>query len=454
MEVDVKRSGLDYVLRSNSNLTQGCRIEVKLYRPLLPSELAEITREVARLVKYVAMPVRFNGRLISCDPRKEKWDAVTRDAFLRLKEAQVLSVYNLGVHVRDYPSSQLGTGGVIVSRLPLKINFARNDIQSDCPAWRRIRKAVDRRATRGNTKKATLDDGGRQRLADQLRFGELPQGEAQRLKLFTDVCGRHWSLNQLAWQYRCQHGRFSSAPKGDRMGDRLHQGKVAFVFATETLDRFEVENAEQLNGFMRGWYGGYEGSFKGEWVPMAELAKAYDPRYLLVDSKDMTPNERRIMQAMGHWAERCIGMAMERKGRALLLGSSDAALGWTDGQTHIVLDRKYLVDNSTSLRGWLEIGTTVLHEYCHDAPDTAEHVHGAEFYQSFHDHSPLAHDFALRAFQAMAAMLEREGKNTRKRMLRDQDLLAKAERAFASGAGKGPAGNIEAPLRRERLSHS
>ena len=42
----------------------------------------------------------------------------------------------------EIPQYKLGCGGEVVSKQQLKVNFARNDIQHDCPIWKVVKKFV------------------------------------------------------------------------------------------------------------------------------------------------------------------------------------------------------------------------------------------------------------------------------------------------------------------------
>ena len=116
MDVDIKRRGLDYHLQEDrSPAVKGVRIEGRFYERLRPSELMELEKELSELAYYAQIPVSFNGKAINHDPRGEKWDFTTEDAWIRVKDSGELKVYNLGVLVRRYPGST-GCGGVVVTQ--------------------------------------------------------------------------------------------------------------------------------------------------------------------------------------------------------------------------------------------------------------------------------------------------------------------------------------------------
>jgi hypothetical protein len=95
-------------------------------------------------------------------------------------------------------------------------------------------------ATRTNTKTKSLNDDARQRLADQIRGGEigLDDYENLKLKVITGVTGRHFSIDNLL-----RASQVTVAPLGDPIGERIHLSNRAFVIAEPTLERFGFASA-------------------------------------------------------------------------------------------------------------------------------------------------------------------------------------------------------------------
>jgi hypothetical protein len=407
IDTDVKRRGRRYVVASNGLRVDGCEIIIELYDRLAPSALAEVARELERAVKYVPIPVTLNGRRLSKDVAAEKWTHQSEDALLRLNDTQVLSVYNLGVHVLDCPAHRFGVGGVIVSRQQLKTNFSRNDVMSDCPVWRRIRKVVDANATDRNLRKPTLNDAERQRLADQLVRGEIDTRDAADLRLFTDVTGRHWSLTQFCRLHGRYNGVYTSAPKNDRRGDAVHQQRIAFVIADETLARFGCEgNPEQMMGLIAAWNG-----IANDWrhKPFEEVAAGISADFRLLRDGEVSQHDRCALACVERIG-RSLSYALcpdyrSRRRRAMVLGKSGCAEGWTDGDSFIALEVRYVRRHRDCIEGWVKIALLMLHEFCHDESDMKGHGHDAEFYQKFHDHADKAVEAGVNAFRSYVKRL-------------------------------------------------
>lgn len=426
MNVDIKGHGLDYHLEEVDNLVKGCLIKITLYDELTLMQKADIEREVTQLVKYVPIEVTLNGKRISVDPETEKWDHVLPEGYIRLQPNRaVLSVYNLGVHVRDYVAYQFGTGGVIVSTKPLKVNFARNDImQSECQVWKALRKFINTKATGKNKRKRNLNEPQRKRLSDQLRFNELEPRDAQELKLLTDVKGRHWSIRQIAERigYRFFH-RYTSAPDGDILGEHIHTQGLAFVFAQQTLDRFEAKDAKHLMEMVKKWWRPVYGEeyWKWRYTDFEELTKGMDTTHVILDKEELRPIER-VQQRL---IENCaFNLFFDNGGtasRKIFVGKSASSDAWTDGNSYIAIDREFLSKQGLHMKGLINIGLTLLHEYCHETPSLKTHDHTPEFYQMFHDNTHAAAEFSDNAFRRVGTVCEQEGRKIARHILAAKD---------------------------------
>lgn len=431
MRVDVKNDGLDYQLEEKEPRIDGCRIEIELYQNLYPGDLAETERTIKKWTRYTPkVEVYINGERVNVDPAEEKWDHVTPEAYVRLTDSGSLSVYNLGVHTMDLGNYRFGTGGLIITKERLKVNFARNDVQSDCEVWRKIKPFVEKKAEEKAVKKKQLNDGQRQRLTDLVVQGNPPP-DAKNLKLFTAVTGRHFSaqdLNDAIYKY---NRKITSCNQGSQIGDRLHQQRVAFVLSTETLERFG-KSLEKVVDYAWGTLDRYGRNDKPEVVDFKELAGDLNDDFQIVGAKDWKANEKVWMDLAG----RCVGelaggwSEWHEIRRRLVVGVSTGANGWTDGKTYVALDRRFLARLKFDVQGFLELGRLLLHELCHDDSDTGSHVHGAEFYQAFHDKAENLGGFVNHCLISAPNVLKSAGKLA-KSNLKDADRTEKVKRQLA-----------------------
>jgi hypothetical protein len=227
MVVDIKGKGLDYSLKEEKKVTLGCHIKGQLYDAMPAYQLQDCITELKKFIQYVEIPVSVNGTVVSKKPEDQKWDLVTDDAYIKLNNSSSLAVYNLGVLVRDYGSYLLGSGGVVVSRKQLEVNFARNDIlQHSCKVWGRVREHVRTISGAKVAKKASLTDSERQFLADQLTSS-------------TDLDWKNWSSLVSAYTVPTASSRHGTVkqmldasvvvlvpPAYKRLGERLHRAKA------------------------------------------------------------------------------------------------------------------------------------------------------------------------------------------------------------------------------------
>ncbi len=244
MSVDIKNKGADYELKSELEPVVGCTITESFYEPLSVAEFGTLTRELEKMVAFAEIPITINKKVVSKLPSSAKWDEETDEAYFKFQKTGMLSVYNLGVLVFEHHASKYGTGGTIVSKQRLTVNFARNDILlSKCAVWRKTLKVIQKQAGREITKKKTLTEIDRQFIANQMLAGDY-QKHAQA-KVITDVLGRHHKLDVLFSQYR--YPGITVAPTvHDHKGERIHSTKSAFVLAPETLERFGCATLEEL----------------------------------------------------------------------------------------------------------------------------------------------------------------------------------------------------------------
>ena len=438
MKVDVKRDGLDYQFEDELPMAPGCAITIDLYEPLTNAGLHDTVREFGQFAAYVSIPVIVNNTQVSRLPTDEKWDFETEEGYFKLGSGS-LRVYNLGVLVREFHSGHYGTGGIVVSKKPLEVNFARNDVMGTCKVWRRLKDFV-RRQAEDVMKSKPLDDVGRQRLAERFHE-EKVYHELRDRKIITDVSGKHHCVEHLIMQER-----ICVAPDHDRVGDYIMQTGQAFVLAKSTLERFDVRTMRALlNLLLAAGASDYMIS-RLKIVSFEELAKAAGGAYRLLPDKQWRPKERlwiRLAERFSYlsWKNSMVlcrnGESIEMpkremEGRDIHVGTSNDANGWTDGDSYIAIDRRYLARlNPSKLSDLFEYGRLLLHEYCHNEADTGTDVHGPEFDAAFRERVGMIGLFVEWAMTEIPKQAERATKTAAKAKDR-MERLAKAEATLAA----------------------
>lgn len=388
MNVDIKGKGLDYDLIEHPDREAGCTVYVSLYDQLHTSNLLETVRLVRMWTKYAQIPVFLGKEQISVDPAKEKWDHVTEDAYARLNSSGEVSVYNLGVYVCGMPNHRFGTGGVVVSRKQLRMNFARNDIQADCPVWKRVRPFLVAKAEK-EMKKEALTPWQRTRLVNKLQEEELDEKARRELledkKLVVLSSGRALAIQSLSpWGRQMEEyaRKITWAAKGDMDGDRVTQHRMALVISGDTLTDFGYEESDDgLQNFIdwldekffdKGWR---DKDRKWEVVPLSSFRAKLGVTTLIEPDK-WTPNQQvwaRFATTMVRWC-----YVKERKVR---IGSRAGVRAWTDGKDNIYLEAGWLKKLRFNTESMVAFLLTLLHELAHDDSTENTHIHGVEFYE-------------------------------------------------------------------------
>lgn len=161
-------------------------------------------------------------------------------AYYRIVRADALEVYSQDVFARHFSTWQLGIGGVVVSKQPLELNFARNAVESVCPVWSGIRKVIETLAIGKLTTAKHLTDSQMKFLG--IRFRRLAEcvpnpSVWKGMKLLTDPAGRHLPFSALV-HYR----KFVHLPEPGALAYTAHGRHETFVVTDVLLDRFGMNS--------------------------------------------------------------------------------------------------------------------------------------------------------------------------------------------------------------------
>jgi hypothetical protein len=414
MDVDIKNRGLDYDLVENVGPVKGLRIEGTFYEPMNTADLLACERELKELAMYVSIPVTFNGENISQDPAARKWTYETDDAWIYLSNvSRQLTVYNLGVKVKDYASYQVGSGGLIVTKpgVRLSLNMARNDIlMAECKVWKRLKPFLQGKTDEVIKKASRLTEEQMANLATRFLSGDMPYPDIYNRKLVRDVVGGNFTLAEFyekAWNSFDKVVTFAPKNEAGPAAEESHKQGYCFVVAQKTLQRFGVET---IGEFMRKVEAQLCAEDKGmvalrtkdvagkktfERLTVEENWKKacsqISDGHTDIAHKDWTKQEQAAMSALRsasdstlHILKRLGLVSNESKTRELRLGVSDVANAWTDGTNVITFERRVLATLDKGTSGATHAISVMVHEYLHDGPTSGTHVHDDEFYERFH----------------------------------------------------------------------
>jgi hypothetical protein len=455
MDVDIKNSGLDYALTEHADIFDGTRISAELYEPIAPSELERIKNELRKFVAWAQIPVTLNDDVLSRRPEEAKWDFEDDNAWYSLSaDRSQLAVYNLGVLVNSFWSGRFGMGGTIVTKRQVEINFARNDIQSTCPVFRKIQDEIKKRAGVATKKKTKLNDAERDMLVRDFLAGEADIQEAAKLRVLTDVNGRSWPIDKLLSVGHQFGGKLIVVPRGDQMVETAQRRGIAFSIDEATLERFGATDGHAFlariqsacNTMMQTMPRNALFTAKGvlvqrmargfadhiEIVDRDYLSAFVSSDYIALTHKDLTADQKILLDAVST-ANSVLVTALRRTGyedreytqRKVYLGTSETALAWTDGTSNIWVEAEHARLLRRGYPGAYQIALTLLHEHLHSGPDTGTHEHDHSFFQGFHDLSGHPADpvgvAATRMVKIFAARLRRHGKKVSAKLLEQDD---------------------------------
>ena len=401
MDVDIKNKGLDYELKENLKQFDGLAITGKFYERQKTSDVITLERELAELAMYVDVEVTLNGKLISKDPSKEKWTHETPDAYIRLKEHGDLTVYNLGVKVRDYYTQYFGSGGLVVTKpgVRLALNMARNDILlTKCDVWKRIKPFLQAKSDERIKRKSTkLTEDEMKNLVTRVLAGEADFSDIEDRKVITDIQGKNFTLSTFlrAISEKCPA---SVAPKGTQLAERANILKYGVILAPVTLARFDVETPSELQVKLSEYF-----VTKRHWLQYSAKPERFNDDYKVVcgalndehtelSEKDFKPEEKALLTAISATQSHLVYLMRDAgvvenmdtfRNRALSIGQSETAEGWTDGLLRIVLNRNVAALAKKGLPGIMKVASVLLHEYLHEDSSTETHEHDMEFYERY-----------------------------------------------------------------------
>lgn len=453
MSVDVKRDGLDFETEEFTDLQhKGCIVEVDLYSLMDAHTLQSTERDICKFCKYVDIDLYLNGDQVNTDPRKEQWDYETDDGWIRIyntsetdldtyRSGKGVDIYQQGVFVENIPTYTVGVSGVLITKGPLKLNFARNQVlRNECPRWKRMYKLLKDTGQKTVRRKTNLDTAERSAMIDQLRNGDMLFRDSAAMRLFLDVQNKTWSASQLKvqtgknTQYELTPARTLPISFGsihDPKADKIMQAKKAVVFDKGVLDAWEVK-PEQFVEHVLMRFTWRLGSLT-EYIPLDELDMSDSKDYRILNDNEITPREKMILQIIeyyGHvfsWKFRHHNE--ERTPRKIRAGKSSCFAGWTDGMSYIALDIKEIRSRAKAMTyaKWTELVRIVLHEYCHSSPDTAAHTHDAHFYQLYHDMSrdlpSMAEDMHKTYIRRVAKQSKKVPQNLQLQALKEAEVI-------------------------------
>lgn len=435
LDVDIRARGLDYELADDKEDLPGMTIEGSFYDRLPETERQSCIRGLEKLCKYCVIPVVVNGRNVQRDPGQVKWTYEDENCWIKKGDGWGVDIYNQGILVRSYSSSEVGISGAIVTKRGkvLALSMSRTDVLTQtCKLWPKIKaaaaKLVDVEIRSGKTR---MTDEKRDFLA---RATLTPKGciGFDEMKVFTLTNGRNESLESLMKKLVGYRGEadmiLTTAPVGDRLADRAMSDRIAVVLAPRTLSRFDVGTVEGLVKCLlerlacqaHTWaYKRLEAFAQSDQTYESLDDSPYRSKLhaATVPIKDWTPVQWNVIVALAQVNSSAALLVSDHTGvaykvRDLTVGISNAAEAFTDGESYVAIEASVVDEIAKSgLPGMLRAANLLVHEYLHNDDDSGSHVHDMEFYEAFHevvlDGALRLYDAGLRGFQNYCRSVER-----------------------------------------------
>ena len=395
MVVDIyNRKKLAYQWIRDLEYQKGCKVDIELYNH--PGSVSKMKELVTRQVRYVEIPVYFNGEQVNTPASKQDWDYEDENAYYLFNAGLKLEIYNLGVFVKEYDD---GIYGVVVSKKRLDVNFARNDIDSTCPIYIYITEMIKanriKKVKKSGKKRRRLTDSERRATLRDLRDDEQSYDDVKSLPLIKTIQGKYISLNKmsknrLTWCF---------AESGDRYGDKEMQHGRLLCLDEEILYFLGYPKTKKPKDFF-SWlvkkdeyeirdYGWGEHKVHRLYSEIRQRFETLTKFY--VDYNDLKGGRADFYNVLPstklHKREKIILKVLKRMSwycdREVHIGMSNSAGMWTDGESYIVIDRSYLKGfNLNSDIGVIRFLMDIAHEITHDTNTAGTHVHGPHFYEA------------------------------------------------------------------------
>lgn len=416
MTVDIEADGLDYHLTTDLPHQDGCSITVELYKQLTFTEYSEMTQQIENNVLYVNFPCLLNQKQINKEPTKQKWDTETVEASIRYRQYGDLNVYNQGIKICSMPRYRYGVGGDVVTKKAVMVNFARNDIMSDCPVWKNIAKTLQEHAnavataTRAETARTQaeaerqalaeqntvgrgrgakrLSDADRLRLINQMRDHALTTWQMQTAKVIQQE-GRkvNVSFTQIKKLAKCKVTMPPSSiyhHEYERESRTIMNMKLAFVMDRKNLQRWNVLDGMSLVAEINRVQGPHSET-RLTWVSWEDVTKSVSREHIILEEKQLNRVELVALYAMRAAKDRFRYGASDlpNTDRQIYIGMGPLD-SWTDGSTFVAINRRIVQSWKLGPIAYGKYGALIMHELCHREPSTdTAHSHDPSFFRRY-----------------------------------------------------------------------
>jgi len=413
MNINIERDGLDYHLKSGLDPHPGCTITIQLYDELSHTQFAEIVEQIKANCKYVSIPITLNDKPFAVDCTKVPWDLELPFADIRFKQNQDLRVYNQGVKVLSFYRNRYGVGGDVVTKKPIKVNFARNDIMDSCPIWKAIREELAKKALADRAEEETpvssrraattpraapkrLTEQDHERFVAQAKDGNIEPKPFKRARIYKKYEQRANATIQQV--FNACNGKVTMPPEsGFSFGHRheveqIHMNELACVLDRAMLKRWGCDSLEDIVELANKRLPARD-RCRLTYMPWDDLMVTLKSKCQLVPDEQLIRIEKIVLAVLRENANNALGGCPRRRDgdddlpvvkRRIVLGYGPRQ-SWTDGRTFIAINRELVRQLKTTPSAWDYYLHVLRHEGLHTVNTARNHKHSQEFFRRYHE---------------------------------------------------------------------
>lgn len=299
--------------------------------------------------KNILLPVRItiNDETIKRSVKGKKFE--TPYAIYYTKAAGGFDIYDRGMYVRE--KSFGGVGGIIITKVPLKLNFARNDIHDSDSNWKQIWNDA-MISVKEHVISGTFTDDKKRAAAILVSKDSSLRWEFADMPIIRTAQGKFITPRTLQ-----KYGTVYYSEVGNRIADSvIEQGGMVIDYDFISVARRYVSDILDMNDSTDS---------------IVEYAK--QSRYTEFAYEELTDKEKAYMHLLKKL----------EVGRDIRLGNRTGVLGWTDGSNVIWINRRTFAGfckfDPIPAVFYMRSIPLVAHEMAHDNDDRDTDTHGYQF---------------------------------------------------------------------------
>jgi hypothetical protein len=429
IEVDIESAIEAYSIEDGLPHQKGCEARCIFYSATA-KELSSLTYTLSNF-SYLAADLYISGNKHSEKPDTLEWEFENDLFYFKENDYDTLEIYNQGVGVSNRPVRNDNLKGILVSKKPLMLNMARNQvIESSCEVWKSFisfyRDREAKKLASDDILKIDIHYYDLTKYLVKYMNGEITLARFLSLRMIHKKHGRVEPLYKI-FNPEIEHIIIESSSSAySAMFDKLDQIHSIMVLSTnmsrigrlrfgddevpktfidvvqfvcnkvnrtietdkelqklfiEKLDYSRYSVAEKVKERLHSIYNGVFSNYK----QAKELIDKYDVKKEIIQ-KSSLDKKGVILFDTTSYVNGFVARKMKQKKRKIYLGNSyNTTNAWTDGKSYIAVDIELIRSATDSVNDIERIVNVLFHEYCHADHNEVTHEHTIDFYQKFHN---------------------------------------------------------------------